>query len=75
MTKIKDLVLRSLEEEPKTIQQLCMEFDVDDDLKMSAVVAELEIERKVCLKSMKQFWDNTDGDLRPGYLGVYGCIG
>ena len=75
MAKIKELVLRSLEKEPKTIQQLCVEFDVDDDLKMSAVVAELENERKVSLKSMKQFWDNTDGDLRLGYLGVYGCVG
>lgn len=74
MVKFKDKLLNELKQGDKTIQELCELLDLDDDFKIISIIAELEIEKKVCLKSMKPFYDNTDGDLRLGYMAKYGVV-
>ena len=68
----KDKIIEQLKKGDKTIQELCEALDVDDDFKIIAIIAELEIENKVWLQSMKPFYDNTGGDLRLGYMAKYG---
>lgn len=74
MNCIKEQVLKALENDDKTIPQLCEAVNIDDDFKMLSIIAELEIEKKVCLKGWKPFYENDDGELRPGFLSKYGLI-
>ncbi|MDP2362947.1 MAG: hypothetical protein Q8M94_04155 [Ignavibacteria bacterium] len=71
---IKEKILDILKNDNKTIYQLCNETGIDDEFRMVCLIAELEIEKRICLKEWTKFYDNTDGDLRIGFLAKYGLI-
>lgn len=74
MNRLKEQVLKVLENGDKTIPQLCEAVGIDDDFEMVSIIAELEIEKKACLKGWKGFYENNDGEPRPGYLAKYGLM-
>lgn len=49
MSKIKKKALEYLKQKSYTVQELCELLDTDDDLKVTSIITELQIERKIRL--------------------------
>ncbi|MCD4727548.1 MAG: hypothetical protein K8R46_07800 [Pirellulales bacterium] len=49
MSKIKNKALEFLKQKSYTVQELCDLLGTDDDLKITSIITELQIERKIRL--------------------------
>lgn len=71
MSKIKDKALKLLKAGSYTVQELCDLLGTDDDLKVTSIITELQIERKVHLSEYKPICREDGGAI---ILGKYKAI-
>lgn len=64
-------VLKTIENENKTIPQICKSLNINDEFEVISIIGELEADGKVCLMEFDKFY-NPDGCV--GFLAKYGII-
>ena len=71
MSKLKDKVLEFLRQNSYTVQELCDLLGTDDDLKVTSIITELQIERKILLSEYKPICREDGGAI---ILGKYKTV-
>jgi len=71
MSKIKNKALEYLKQKSYTVQELCDLLGTDDDLKVTSIITELQIERKIRLSEYLPICREDGGAI---ILGKYKAV-
>jgi hypothetical protein len=71
MSKFKDKALEYLKKNSYTVQELCDLLGTDDDLKVTSIITELQIERRIRLSEYKPICREDGGAI---LLGKYKAV-